>query len=65
MRIKVSAVLGGHGGADPVIVNEFLDYVRGRIQPSISPIDAKAAVAAASAATQSLRNQSQPVDICR
>ncbi len=65
MRIEVPAVAGGHGGADPIIVNEFLDYVRGKVQPSISPVDARAAVAAAAAATHSLRNQSQPVDISR
>ncbi|HAI10213.1 MAG TPA: oxidoreductase [Phycisphaerales bacterium] len=44
-----------HGGADPKIVAEFLQFVRGEIQPSVSPIDARYSVAAGCLATQSLR----------
>lgn len=54
---------GGHGGADPLIVAEFIRFVRegGRIQTS--PIAARYSVAAGYSATQSLRNGAMPEDI--
>lgn len=44
-----------HGGADPKIVAEFLRFVRGEVQPSVSPLDARYSVVAGCLATQSLR----------
>ncbi|MBX3010398.1 MAG: Gfo/Idh/MocA family oxidoreductase [Caldilineaceae bacterium] len=56
---------GSHGGADPKIVNEFLDVVRGKAKPSTSPVAARYSVAAGCAATESLRNGGQPITIER
>jgi predicted dehydrogenase len=54
---------GGHGGADPRIVEEFLRYVRDGGTTKTSPIAARNAVATGCAATESLRNGSIPQDI--
>ena len=62
-RIAIPAVPGGHGGADPLIVGEFLAYVRDEVEPTISVLAARAAVAAGAMATRSLRNGCQPVAI--
>ena len=62
-RIVIPPVPGGHGGADPLIVGEFLAYVRGEAEPTISVLAARAAVAAGAMATRSLRNGCQPVAI--
>jgi len=53
-----------HGGADPLLVEEFLDRVRGVPGGGVSsPIAARDAVAAGCAATESLRSGSRPVDV--
>lgn len=57
------ASAGGHGGADPNIVSEFLGFVRGECQPSTSPIAARYSVAAGCAATDSLRNGGAPREV--
>ncbi len=54
---------GGHGGADPRIVHEFLRYVRNETQASISPLAARYSVAAGCCATESLRSGGLPRDI--
>lgn len=54
---------GGHGGADPVIVNEFIRFVREGGAVETSPIAARQSVAAGYMATQSLRNGSTPLEI--
>jgi len=55
---------GGHGGADPLIVAEFLQYVRGDIATTTAtPAAARMAVAAGCQATLSLRNGGQPYDV--
>jgi predicted dehydrogenase len=54
---------GSHGGADPRIVAEFIRYLRDGGKVETSPIAARYAVAAGFAATQSLRNNSQPVKV--
>jgi hypothetical protein len=56
---------GSHGGADPEIVNEFFEVVRGNAKPSTSPVAARYSVAAGCAATESLRNGGKPVEIPR
>ncbi len=51
------ALEGGHGGADPVIVQEFIDYVRGDItETTATPETARMSVAVGCKATESLRN---------
>lgn len=59
----IPAEKGGHGGADPVMVNEFIDWLRGETEPSTSPVGARYAVAAGCCGTESLRNGSQPINV--
>lgn len=54
---------GGHGGADVRIMREFLRFARDGGPIETSPIAARYAVAAAEAATNSLRNGSLPQTI--
>jgi len=50
------ALEGGHGGADPVMVQEFVDYVRGDQAGLTATLEsARMAVATACQATESLR----------
>lgn len=51
---------GGHGGADARIMDEFLGFARSGGPVETSPIAARYAVAAAEAATQSLRSGGEP-----
>ncbi len=50
--------LEGHGGADPQIVQDFLDYVRKDTEPKTSPIAARNAVAVGVMAAESIRGGS-------
>ncbi|WP_274918412.1 Gfo/Idh/MocA family protein [Streptomyces sp. WZ-12] len=61
--VEVPSEDGGHGGADPQLVAEFVDFVRAGIPTLTSPIAARQAVAAGCAATESLRADGIPVDI--
>lgn len=55
---------GGHGGADPLVVQAFLDYVRGCPRAAgASPEDARLAVAVGCQATASLRDGGLPRDV--
>lgn len=55
---------GSHGGADPVIVREFLQYVRGEIEATTAtPQAARMSVATGYQATQSLRQRGAPHDV--
>lgn len=54
---------GSHGGSDPAIMTEFLRYVREGGETDTSPIAARMAVAAGCAATESVRNGNQPMDV--
>jgi predicted dehydrogenase len=55
---------GGHGGADPCIVDEFLQYVRGEIaETTATPKAARMSVATGCMATKSLREGGQPYDV--
>ena len=59
----IPPVPGGHGGADPEIVSDFIRVVRENVRARISPVAARASVAAGCAATQSLRLGGDAVDI--
>lgn len=48
---------GGHGGADPKIVEGFIQYILNDVTPSVSPLDARNSVAAGVCATESLRGE--------
>jgi predicted dehydrogenase len=51
---------GTHGGADPKILKEFVRNLLFAAPMSISPLEARQAVATGVAATESLRNGSEP-----
>jgi len=59
--IKPSA--GGHGGADPVICQDFLDMVIDGKEPVATPLAGRMSVAAGCAGAHSLRNGGVPVDV--
>lgn len=54
---------GGHGGADPLIVQDFLRFVRTGKSDGASPEDARMAVAVGYQATMSLRQGGRPKPI--
>lgn len=62
-RFPIPATEGSHGGADPLIINEFLGYLRGEIEPAIRPEEARGAVAAGVLAAQSLRTGCRPLRV--
>ncbi|GAA3119175.1 Gfo/Idh/MocA family protein [Streptomyces goshikiensis] len=51
---------GGHGGADPLLIDEFLRFVRDGGPTDTSPVAARMAVAAGCEATVSLRGGGTP-----
>jgi predicted dehydrogenase len=61
--IKILPTPGGHGGADPGVIEDFLNVVRGGEAKGACPLDARMSVAAGWLATESLRNQNMPYDI--
>ncbi|MEV6105095.1 Gfo/Idh/MocA family oxidoreductase [Streptomyces sp. NPDC051940] len=54
---------GSHGGADPLLVDAFLRFLREGGTTVTSPVAAREAVAAGYAATVSLRDGGRPVDV--
>jgi predicted dehydrogenase len=54
---------GSHGGADPEIVQGFVDYLRDLSMPAVTPQAARHAVAAGCAGAESIRNGGMPVDV--
>jgi predicted dehydrogenase len=60
---QVPATEGTHGGADPLIVEEFFAFLREGITPRTSPFAGRMAVAAGVAATESIRDGSRPRDL--
>lgn len=61
IRVATEATL--HGGADPLIVAEFLRYVREGGATDTSPVAARYAVAAGCAGAESVRNGGAPVRV--
>lgn len=60
---RVESVAGGHDGADPAMIQEFIRYLRDQATPSCPPLAARMCVAAGYQATQSLRNRGVPMDV--
>lgn len=60
---EVKPAEGGHGGADPVICEDFLDMVLEGKEPVATPLAGRMSVAAGCAAAESLRADGMPVDI--
>jgi predicted dehydrogenase len=59
----IDGVADGHADADLVTMTEFLRHVALGEPTTLSPIAARAAVAAGALATRSLRNGSVPIDV--
>lgn len=60
---EMDAESGGHGGADPRIVGEFLRFVRDGGEIDTSPVAARYSVATGIRATESLRGGGVPLDV--
>ncbi|MFD0266503.1 Gfo/Idh/MocA family protein [Streptomyces sp. NPDC127106] len=58
--VPQAAGTGGHGGADTLLIDEFLRFVREGGTTDTSPVAARMAVAAGCAATASLRDGGTP-----
>jgi len=54
---------GGHGGADPVICEDFLNLVLEGRQTVATPLSGRMAVATGCAGAQSMRSNGVPVDV--
>jgi predicted dehydrogenase len=61
--IRVPSITGSHGGADPKVVKDFLDYLRTGHRNGATPLDARMSVAAGYFATRSIREGNMPQDI--
>lgn len=59
----IEGVASGHDDADLLTMTEFLDHVVDGAPTVVSPVAARAAVAAGALAAQSLRDGSRPVDV--
>lgn len=62
-EIPIPTAEGGHYGADPALLSEFLKFVREGIPTETSPVAAREAVAAASLATQSMRGNGSAIAV--
>lgn len=61
--LSVKPASGGHGGADPKICKDFIDMLLEGRHPLATPLAGRMSVATACAATWSIRNRWQPVDV--
>ena len=61
--LSVKPASGGHGGADPLVCKEFVEVVLDDKKPLSTPLAGRMSVAVGCAATWSLRNGWQPVDV--
>jgi predicted dehydrogenase len=61
--VEIPGETDHHGGADPVLVEEYIRFVRDGGATLTSPVAARAAVAAGYAATTSLRENGTPIDV--
>ena len=60
---NISDAYGGHGGADPKIVEGFVQYILNNVKPKVSPIDARNSVAAGVCAAQSMRGEMGMIEV--
>ncbi|MFQ3668313.1 MAG: Gfo/Idh/MocA family oxidoreductase [Fimbriimonadaceae bacterium] len=63
LEYRPPASIGGHGGADALIVAEFVEYLETGKSTLATPLAARMSVAAGVAATESLRSGSVPVEV--
>ncbi len=59
----VKQAKGGHGGADPLVCKDFIDMILSNTRPVATPLAGRMSVAAGCAATESIRNNSELVEI--
>lgn len=62
-ELEVKPATGSHGGADPVICDDFIDMLMEGKTPVATPLAGRMGVAVGCAATWSIRNGWQPVDV--
>ena len=62
-EIELPVIEGSHGGADPLIMNDFIHYLKTGEYLGATPWDARQSVAVGCCATDSLRNGNEPRDI--
>jgi predicted dehydrogenase len=60
---RISAGSGTHGGADPMIMAEFLRFARTGGKTDTSPLAARESIATGCCATESLRNDGVPMKV--
>lgn len=60
---KIPTAEGFHGGADPLIVDDFIHYLRSGNYRGATPLDARMSVVTGICGTESLRNGSIPYEI--
>lgn len=60
---SIPPLKGTHGGADPLIVEDFLTYVRKGTTSGATAIDARMSVAAGCKGTESIRSGNTPQDV--
>ena len=59
----IKPLTGGHGGADPIILEDFIDTVLQDRPSTADVVDGRMAVAVGCAAAESMRTGGLPVDI--
>lgn len=62
-QFPIPRVEGGHNGADPALLAEFLEFVRSGAPTETSPVAAREAVAAGATATDSMRSDSSAREV--
>jgi len=60
---EIRPAMGGHGGADPVITEQFVEMVLDGKEPVATPIDGRMSVAVGCCGAESMRNGGMPVDV--
>ena len=60
---RIPHLKGTHGGADPLVVDDFINFLRGHEPLGAKPLDARMAVAVGCLGAASVRGGSLPMDI--
>ena len=60
---KLKPLAGSHGGADPLVVKAFLEFVRSGSAVNVSPVAARNAVATGVCGHRSMRNLGERIEI--
>ncbi|MBE6373842.1 MAG: Gfo/Idh/MocA family oxidoreductase [Lentisphaerae bacterium] len=63
LSFDVTPTPGSHGGADPLIAEDFIRYLHGEKEPDIPISYARAAIAAGCAGAESMRRGSVPIKV--